>query len=75
MCLVIWNTGFTVEICGMWNQLGFMAGANWFEPTKGSEGFFKGGYKLDITSYGMFLLPLLHIKTTVKPFLSDQPFG
>ena len=39
----------------MWHggtNFGFMAGANWFEP-KGSDGFFQGGYKSDITSYGM----------------------
>ena len=69
MCLVIWslNTGFTVEICGMGNQLGFMAGANWFEPKKGTDGFFQGGYKSDITSYGRHILlsfvQLLHIET------------
>ena len=36
-------------------NFGFMAGANWFEPKKESDGFFKGGYKSDITSYGRSL--------------------
>ena len=43
-------------------NFGFMAGANWFEPKKESDGFFKGGYKSDITSYGRSL-PFISLRS------------